>query len=812
MASTNSPHLYFDAIYIRIGYDPAIFGANISENGKISVSAAPLFHRYWLFAPYDQYPDGFQILFLSGGPREKLDTAPMPLMHFQIELLPSPASMQPHFTFIDTAYTASFSAYTLNINDPFSAFFIYDKTYFLDYDTLPVITTPLHAISKVAGINEILTIQGLNFGSTQGSGTVCFKAADDGGNTYLKGLDNQYIKSWNSTKIEVSVPSYISKIYQNDTTKHGGAGTGTIKIVTNNGNSCISAANLHIPYSITNAYDSIDNLIRRVYLTRKNCEYDFQFILQNYFGTHPLSDTMINIIDKAFRDWSALTGLTIALERDGAGNPVIENWSNYQGKYIIAPRNSGAMGTYNSVHRTTVGSERYLYCTAGYPDFITSHISINLNPKANVSPYDFSWNYDTLSSVIVPYGYASFYQAFMHEIGHILLLDHVNNSSNLMYYSITSGKPIINLSPTDTTVLAVKANIEASQVIDWSAVVPSLTQPPLYSLGGGKKPQITILSHNSPIICSKTPLLFLSSNYPTGNLWSTGETTQTIQVDQSGKYWVKFTDDDCEYPADTVNITFSLLNASFSVSNAICYNTSTGSVITNVRGLHPPYTYYWTGNGITPATTANLYNLSAGTYHLELSNSAGCTVNYSVSVSQPDPLTVTIDTIYSSSPRPTPIEFFANVSDGTLPYTYQWSAIPQGMALCPGFINTNFPSLPISYDTPSCRLKLTVTDANGCQVVTSPSGIYKSFISQEENSFVNNEITLFPNPTSGTFTISNVSNATVYVYTALSSHVKTFEHVSYSETMNIGHLPSGIYFIKIVEGNIIKNEKLILSK
>ena len=105
-----------------------------------------------------------------------------------------------------------------------------------------------------------------------------------------------------------------------------------------------------------------------------------------------------------------------------------------------------------------------------------------------------------------------------------------------------------------------------------------------------------------------------------------------------------------------------------------------------------------------------------------------------------------------------------------------------------------------------------VTDANGCQAEALASGGKKSFTSQEGNNFVNNKITLFPNPTSGSFTVSNISNATVYVYTALSSLVRTFEHVSYSETMNIGHLPTGIYFIKIVEGNIIKNEKLILSK
>jgi len=46
----------------------------------------------------------------------------------------------------------------------------------------------------------------------------------------------------------------------------------------------------------------------------------------------------------------------------------------------------------------------------------------------------------------------------------------------------------------------------------------------------------------------------------------------------------------------------------------------------------------------------------------------------------------------------------------------------------------------------------------------------------------------------------------------LGSHIKTFEHVSHNETINIGNLSNGVYFLKIIDGNTIKNEKLILSK
>jgi hypothetical protein len=289
-------------------------------------------------------------------------------------------------------------------------------------------------------------------------------------------------------------------------------------------------------------------------------------------------------------------------------------------------------------------------------------------------------------------------------------------------------------------------------------------------------------------------------------------------VSASGAYWLKFTDDECMLPADTVNITFSSLNASFTVTNVNCYGESNGSIITTPTGGVSPYTYQWTGNGINTATQ-NISNLPAGTYYLALSDNTGCTKNYTVSVSQPDELEVWV--VLLPVTKPNPLLLRAEVSGGTPPYSFKWSYIPLEGPRCtplpPEYIYTK--DMLASYNQPPlCEIKVVVTDAHGCQITASyssksePDNKGGYFTSSEKHKSSDNEITLIPNPTSGTFTILNIDDATIYLYSSLGAYLKTFEHVSNNETMNISELPSGIYFLRIVEKNSVKNEKIILSK
>ena len=176
MVSDNgNEEIYFHRASVCIKYNTAIFGTKIKENAKLTVTRGELF-----------------------GPTTNVYTT---------EILDLSAN--------NTFYSESPCAYNSLKN--------YDQVIFTP-TALPAITN-LSPTSIVAGTDQTLTITGTNFGTQRG--TVCFKGADDGGANYLKGLDEQYYvtpNDWSNTQIKVKVPSYVSKTFQNDTTKMGGAG------------------------------------------------------------------------------------------------------------------------------------------------------------------------------------------------------------------------------------------------------------------------------------------------------------------------------------------------------------------------------------------------------------------------------------------------------------------------------------------------------------------------------------------------------------------------------------------------------------
>jgi len=753
MASSNSTAIYFDKAYAYLKYNTAIFGPSVIGNGKMTVTRGANFtntniYTDWVYdLDYSGNADKVWIsFFYNSQSRVKLSSTPTALLHFKIELISSTADWtQANLGFFDPTYTATGCFYALSSSG--SDKYLYDNViYNPTTANLPSVTN-LAPLSIIAGLDKILTIQGTNFGIQKGN--VCFRAADDGGKSYLKSLDDQYIDSWDDTQIKVKVPSLVYKGYSAGI-NGGGAGSGTIKIKTVQGDSCESVSRLNIPYSVTNGKDPVDNVVRRVYLTRQHCDYDFLFILDPYFKTNPLR---VDIIEKALRDWSALTGLKMGLERDATGALVYVNQpiqNNIEGKYIISRQTTGAMATRIEPEEVIISNKKYLYNVTGYNYQLYSYIKINDKPQNNTGTNNpaFSWNYDTLSSVTIPNGYASFYQAFMHELGHILLLSHVNKSSDLMYYSLTSGVHVIKLSATDTAVLAVKQNITDSKAISW----PTYNAPPLYSLG-------------------------------------------------------------------------SILKATFTTTKS-CYGANNGSITTTVTGGVSPYTFIWKLNGVQVSADQNPKNLAPGSYTLLLTDALFCSQNYTVTVlpvGGGNSLSVSFTKIPAT--QTVPELYKATVSGGVPPYTYKWfsgmiaistgitneanrGTTPVTCSLPSEYVYT--PQMPTQYKTSICGLSITVTDANGCQI--SGASDSKSESPANNANDINSDIVIYPNPTTGSFTVSNISEATIYLYSVLSGHIKTFEYVSNHETLNIRNLPSGIYFLKIIENNTLTNRKLILHK
>jgi len=185
--------------------------------------------------------------------------------------------------------------------------------------------------------------------------------------------------------------------------------------------------------------------------------------------------------------------------------------------------------------------------------------------------------------------------------------------------------------------------------------------------------------------------------------WNTNETTQLIDSLSSGNYSVTATDSKGCTAVTLANVQQpESLVLLFDVQPLVCASDSNAIVSTSVTGGTPGYVFLW-DNG---ATTAEIQNLVAGNYALQVTDGNGCIIADSVDVTQPDALLVSVEL--------TEPECFGGqdglirllVSGGTTPYRYSINTGPFGgsgvfLALAAGTYN------------------LLVRDANGCLASTT---------------------------------------------------------------------------------------------
>jgi len=141
-------------------------------------------------------------------------------------------------------------------------------------------------------------------------------------------------------------------------------------------------------------------------------------------------------------------------------------------------------------------------------------------------------------------------------------------------------------------------------------------------LSGKYAPPLTLGSDISVLYGFCDTLLYIDSHY-SDIVWSTGETSNTIYVNQSGQYWVQATGTFGRVVSDTINVQFP--NPNFQNSN-ICLGDS---VLYQVE-LDGSYNYLW----YDADTESSKYFKDAGDYWLRIEDSFGCfdTVFFSVSV------------------------------------------------------------------------------------------------------------------------------------------------------------------------------------
>lgn len=182
-------------------------------------------------------------------------------------------------------------------------------------------------------------------------------------------------------------------------------------------------------------------------------------------------------------------------------------------------------------------------------------------------------------------------------------------------------------------------------------------------------------------------------------LWGPGgETTASVTGLCAGTYSVSVTDANNCLSTGTVTVTQPApLTGGTSQTNLLCNGSCIGTASVTPAGGTAPYTYAWLPGGMTSQLVTGL---CAGTYTATVRDANNCVFTTTVSITQPNALTVTITSNSVTCNAACTGSAAANAAGGTAPFTYAW--LPGGQTtstitnLCAG------------------TYSVTVRDANGC--------------------------------------------------------------------------------------------------
>lgn len=269
-------------------------------------------------------------------------------------------------------------------------------------------------LNITAGTSSIITITGSGFGATQGTSTVEFFNADDGGSTFIKPHSSQYV-SWSNTMIQVMVPTRAGTVA-------GTAGTGPVR-VTVAGSPTLSAQTLTVDYGELNLFYSTNST---VYNTRHVDLNGSAGITWQMFTSFDANASAKAAFLRSFQTWRCNTYINWVLGPVTSTNTIALDGINIVRFDITTELPVGVLGRCTSYFSgCSVGPNIFWY---------VDELDICFDDPATSA---ITWQFGPTNATGIQYDFES---VSLHELGHGHQLSHVINSNDVMHYALANAQ------------------------------------------------------------------------------------------------------------------------------------------------------------------------------------------------------------------------------------------------------------------------------------------------------------------------------------------------------------------------------------
>ncbi|MGZ5220289.1 MAG: T9SS type A sorting domain-containing protein, partial [Chitinophagaceae bacterium] len=301
------------------------------------------------------------------------------------------------------------------------------------------------------------------------------------------------------------------------------------------------------------------------------------------------------------------------------------------------------------------------------------------------------------------------------------------------------------------------------------------------------------------LYCS-LPVILNANTSANSYLWNNGSIGSSLNVTTPGKYWIRATNSNGCANSDTLLVTLgSLPIFTLGSDTAFCQ----GSTINLYAGTGAGNIYQWS-NG---ATTSSIVVGATGTYSVLVTNTIGCQSSDAINV--------------SSKPKPSVSLIFVGAqtfceSDNANRLLTEGTPA-NGTYIGAGVTTTTAGSYFNSTTATqgSHIILYNYTGPNGCSNTAKDTLVVNACVGVEELSS-NFGLNVYPNPTSGIFTIELNTSEEINAHVSIMTIDSKLVYDGYitgngmlTKTINLDELADGIYYLKLDTKDSLKTYKIL---